>query len=75
MKNWFINLTSSVHLFRLWAEGQPDNWQSAVGSQEDCVEMVQDQGGAWNDLACSLRHDYICERDLNIGELKRRDPK
>ena len=59
---------SNDKFFRLWGQGQPDNWQDAIGSQEDCVEMVQDQGGAWNDLACSIRHDFICERELNLGK-------
>ena len=65
-----MDLIYLLQFFSLWGQGQPDNWQDAIGSQEDCVEILQTQGGAWNDLPCSLRRHYICERDVNLGITK-----
>ncbi|XP_076807104.1 uncharacterized protein LOC143450437 isoform X3 [Clavelina lepadiformis] len=52
--------------YTAWAAGQPDNYGDAIGGQEDCVEMVWDQGGLWNDLACSIRRNFICERSADL---------
>ena len=72
--NPFINTTTWIGLHRqqsnktlfLWLDGSPPiytNWGRREPSNivEECVEM-RSFDAAWNDLACSRRHRYICER-------------
>ncbi|XP_066541654.1 C-type lectin domain family 4 member F-like [Hoplias malabaricus] len=42
-----------------WAEGEPNNWN---GIEEDCVHMGFKENKTWNDLSCSSKRQWICER-------------
>ncbi|XP_070539238.1 alpha-N-acetylgalactosamine-specific lectin-like [Ptychodera flava] len=41
-----------------WNSAQPDNY----GNNEDCVHLISNADGKWNDLPCSNRISFICER-------------
>lgn len=44
-----------------WIDGQPDNGAD-FAEDEDCVELSQDEDGAWNDVDCALDYlGFICE--------------
>ncbi|XP_066541579.1 C-type lectin domain family 4 member F-like [Hoplias malabaricus] len=40
-----------------WAEGEPNNL-----NEEDCVHMSDRKNKTWNDLSCSSKRQWICER-------------
>ena len=43
--------------FTNWASGEPNN------RKEACAEIcMASSGGKWNDLLCSVRKQYICEK-------------
>lgn len=74
--DWWIGLTDTASEgdflwedgaplgdFQPWAPMQPDQGGAEEVVEEDCIEMHSDQGGRWNDLACSIDYlDFICER-------------
>ena len=41
-----------------WFRGEPNN----SGGNEDCGEMWPSKSGRWNDVRCSLRRRYICQK-------------
>ncbi|XP_070553643.1 perlucin-like protein [Ptychodera flava] len=41
-----------------WENGQPDN----AGNVEDCAHLWADHDGKWNDLPCTNRAGFVCER-------------
>lgn len=43
--------------FTDWLGGMPDNWQG----NENCVEIWIALGSKWNDRACSMLNNFICE--------------
>ncbi|XP_052806091.1 macrophage mannose receptor 1-like [Mya arenaria] len=45
-----------------WADGQPDG---AGGNGTDCVAMFT-QTGLWDDLDCSARNGFVCEKLGNV---------
>ena len=46
--------------FKFWWTGEPNNRGSR--GPEDCVQLKQAKyRRAWNDLACSFRHPFICK--------------
>jgi hypothetical protein len=43
--------------FTSWASGEPNN------RKEACAEIyMTSSGGKWNDLLCSVRKQFICEK-------------
>lgn len=58
----WINQTPYVMNRRRWMPGQPDSWtHHGLGpGDEDCAHMHRD--GRLNDLHCSTRMRYVCQR-------------
>ncbi|KYO26285.1 immune-related, lectin-like receptor 2 [Alligator mississippiensis] len=48
-----------------WYKKQPDNWNQGIGGTEDCVHL---QNGVhhktWNDVNCTLQHQWVCKVTL-----------
>jgi len=44
--------------YKKWAPNQPDNWNN----NEDCLHLVKQQGGKWNDILCSVRMRFVCKK-------------
>ena len=48
---------------------EPNNANNAYGG-EDCVELrpytTMNDGGVWNDIRCSYRNYYLCEKGKNV---------
>jgi hypothetical protein len=40
-----------------WAEGEPNEFFA----DEDCGDLLPDDGGAWNDESCTFRLPFVCE--------------
>ncbi|GFO21669.1 mannose c-type lectin receptor [Plakobranchus ocellatus] len=59
-KTWrWLNETETA-TYTSWAPGEPNNYRSHWNREdEDCVEMYVDK---WNDIYCSKRQRFICER-------------
>ncbi|KAM9839934.1 C-type isolectin Sp-CL4-like [Aulostomus maculatus] len=49
---------SGLMTFKKWGHGQPDNW----GDREDCVMINTDHWGRWNDLTCTDKRRFICQK-------------
>lgn len=49
---------TTVHYFP-WRSDQPDNFHS----EEHCAHIFSDKEGGWNDLHCSGRLFFTCERN------------
>ncbi|KAM9836625.1 C-type lectin domain family 10 member A [Aulostomus maculatus] len=58
----WVNQTPYVMNRRRWKPGQPDSWTGhGLGpGDEDCAQMHSD--GRLNDLHCSIKLRYICQR-------------
>uniref|UniRef100_A0A3Q4AGM8 C-type lectin domain-containing protein n=1 Tax=Mola mola TaxID=94237 RepID=A0A3Q4AGM8_MOLML len=41
-----------------WRPGQPNSYQG----DQDCGEVLQTEGGHWNDYSCSTEQIWICEK-------------
>ena len=52
-----------------WENNEPNNANIAHG-REDCVEVrpytIMNGDGVWNDLRCSYRNNYLCEKGKNV---------
>jgi hypothetical protein len=46
-----------------WKSGEPNNSSTVSNEPEQCMVMSLTDGG-WNDRACSLSLEYICQRPL-----------
>uniref|UniRef100_A0A665UEY6 C-type lectin domain-containing protein n=1 Tax=Echeneis naucrates TaxID=173247 RepID=A0A665UEY6_ECHNA len=53
------NVLKSAMTFTYWAPGEPNNHD---GFSEDCVEMLHQVGGFWDDKQCSEEYAFICEK-------------
>ncbi|KAM4704665.1 collectin-12 isoform 1-T1 [Rhinophrynus dorsalis] len=50
-----------------WKTGQPDNWSHQLGPGEDCAGLIY--SGLWNDFHCQDNNHFICEKDMDKGQL------
>ncbi|XP_073830857.1 lectin subunit alpha-like [Musca autumnalis] len=52
--------TSNAHEFNYtnWAESEPNNYKN----HENCVHIGLYNDGTWNDVDCSTKFGYICEK-------------
>ena len=46
--------------FANWRAGEPNN--GGGNGAENCMIIQSNQGGVWDDRACSEQHSYLCER-------------
>uniref|UniRef100_UPI003AAD4607 uncharacterized protein n=1 Tax=Centroberyx gerrardi TaxID=166262 RepID=UPI003AAD4607 len=57
----WVNQTPYTMNRRHWKPHQPDNWEGhGLGGTEDCAHLHSD--GRLNDLHCSTRMQFICQR-------------
>ncbi|XP_073480044.1 C-type lectin domain family 10 member A-like [Aquarana catesbeiana] len=50
---------------KFWGKGQPDDWKGhGLGGGEDCAMLRN--GYDWNDLHCSTKIKYICEKKMTF---------
>ena len=48
---------TKLEKFKFWNTLEPNN----SGNEENCVELFTNSG-KWNDITCSLKRPYICEK-------------
>ena len=62
--NDFINDFEIINEFKIWADGEPNNYfNHDHGSDEDCVILVTKKG-KWNDVECKHhKSSIVCARD------------
>ncbi|KAJ8321055.1 hypothetical protein KUTeg_002642 [Tegillarca granosa] len=44
--------------FNDWSSHQPDNYRG----REDCAHLWKKRGYRWNDMPCTSKSGYICQR-------------
>ncbi|XP_068021554.1 collectin-12 isoform X1 [Melanerpes formicivorus] len=60
-------LDGSLPVYKNWKTGQPDNWSHGHGPGEDCAGLIY--AGLWNDFYCEDVNNFICEKDMDKGQI------
>ena len=53
-------LDGSQLAFSDWAQGEPSDYKQA----EDCVQINDSKNNMWNDIRCSAKMYFICEKEI-----------
>ncbi|CAC5367790.1 unnamed protein product [Mytilus coruscus] len=56
---WIWSSDNTTLQYFPWRSGQPDNYNN----EEHCAQIFSDKDGGWNDIGCSERLSFTCERN------------
>ncbi|XP_070570792.1 macrophage mannose receptor 1-like [Ptychodera flava] len=51
-------LDGTMVVYSDWDDGEPNDWNN----EESCIEMKAKRNGRWNDLRCSNKKGFVCEK-------------
>ncbi|XP_005109938.1 hepatic lectin [Aplysia californica] len=59
--NWIWVMSKKPLVVEDWRLDQPDNYKG----NEHCLQIKEDSGKYWNDLACNTTLGYLCQKDMD----------